>query len=194
MEKKQDIIKHATRLFAEQGFDGTTTLQIANQAGVTEPLIYYHFKGKEDLFTSILSATFDEYFKRLAALKTETRDHFDKIAELIELHFQFLKDFPDETYLIVSACPSRLRESAHICAKLLEKQRANLTRYISECLQVGIAQGQFSPVPVVATTTIIITIINGLMRRSSLKLVDGEGLQSQTLEFCRRSLMVRDDL
>ena len=45
LNKKQNIIQAAC-LFAEQGYDGPTTLQIANEAGVTEPLIYYHFKGK----------------------------------------------------------------------------------------------------------------------------------------------------
>ena len=37
LNKKQNIIQAATRLFAEQGFEGTTTLQIANEAGVTDP-------------------------------------------------------------------------------------------------------------------------------------------------------------
>ena len=40
LNKKQNIIQAATHLFAEQGFEGTTTLQIANEADVTEPLIY----------------------------------------------------------------------------------------------------------------------------------------------------------
>jgi len=47
LTKKQNIIQAAARLFAEQGFEGTTTLQIAHEADVTEPLIYYHFKGKD---------------------------------------------------------------------------------------------------------------------------------------------------
>ena len=34
LNKKQDIIQAATLLFAEQGFDGTTTLQISKQAGM----------------------------------------------------------------------------------------------------------------------------------------------------------------
>ena len=62
MAKKQAILKTSARLFAAQGFDATTTLQIAREAGATEPLIYYHFKGKDDLFTRIIDATFSEYF------------------------------------------------------------------------------------------------------------------------------------
>ncbi|MCP4627413.1 MAG: helix-turn-helix transcriptional regulator, partial [bacterium] len=57
-------LKTAARLFATQGFEATTTIQLAREAGVTEPLIYYHFKGKDDLFTHIIGATFSEYFSR----------------------------------------------------------------------------------------------------------------------------------
>jgi AcrR family transcriptional regulator len=42
ISKKQKLLKIVTCLFAAQGFDGATTLQIARSAGVTEPLIYYH--------------------------------------------------------------------------------------------------------------------------------------------------------
>ena len=69
MSKRETILKTAARLFAAQGFDGTTTLQIAREAGATEPLIYYHFKGKDDLFTRIIDATFLEYFSRIDALE-----------------------------------------------------------------------------------------------------------------------------
>jgi len=45
LNKKQNIIQAATRLSAEQGFEGTTTLQIANEAGVTEPFIEGAIRG-----------------------------------------------------------------------------------------------------------------------------------------------------
>jgi len=63
--KKEVLLKAAVQLFSQQGFDGTTTAQIAAAANVTEPVIYYHFKNKDDLFTYILVSTFDEYFSRL---------------------------------------------------------------------------------------------------------------------------------
>lgn len=43
MSKREIILKTAAHLFPTQGFDATTTLQLAREAGVTEPLIYYHF-------------------------------------------------------------------------------------------------------------------------------------------------------
>ena len=57
MTKKQNIIQAANHLFAEQGFEDTTTLQIDNEADITEPLIYYHFKAKGELFSHILKTS-----------------------------------------------------------------------------------------------------------------------------------------
>ena len=124
VNKKQDIMQAATLLFAEQGFDGTTTLQISQEAGITEPVIYYHFKGKDDLFTTILSTTFKEYFTRLDNLNNKTTTEFKKIENLISLHFQLVEELPDEIYLTVSTCPARLKDPEHTCAKNIQKQRA----------------------------------------------------------------------
>jgi AcrR family transcriptional regulator len=40
MSKKTNILETAAALFAAQGFEATTTQQLAAEAGVTEPLIY----------------------------------------------------------------------------------------------------------------------------------------------------------
>jgi len=65
LSKKQDIVQAGTLLFAEQGFDGTTTLQISKKAGITEPVIYYHFRGKDELFTNIITSTFETFSAHL---------------------------------------------------------------------------------------------------------------------------------
>ena len=189
--KKQDVQTAAIQLFSKQGFDGTTTLEIAKSAHVTEPVIYYHFKNKDGLFTHILLTTFAKYFDRLDKLENNTPTQFQKIENLIDLHFRFVDDFPDETYIILSACPAKLRESVHICAQQIEEQRNRLTDYISDCLRAGIDRKEFISVPLDATTGLIVVMVNGLLRRRSLKLDGIRGLKETTVEFCRRSLLIR---
>jgi AcrR family transcriptional regulator len=188
--KKQDVQTVAVQLFSKQGFDGTTTLEIAETAHVTEPVVYYHFKNKDGLFTHILLSTFSEYFDRLDKLENNTPTQFEKIENLIDLHFRFVDDFPDETYIILSACPAKLRDSARICAQQIEEQRMRLTDYISLCLIAGIDHKEFTPVPLEATTGLIVAMVNGLLRRRSLKLNGIQGLKETTIEFCRRSLLI----
>ena len=189
MGKKQDVLKAAVQIFSKQGFDGTTTLEIAKEANVTEPVVYYHFKNKDGLFTYILDKTFSEYFSRLEKLDNNTHTQFEKIENLIDLHFTFVDEFPDETYLITSACPAKLRDSEHICTRNIEAQRQCLTNYIIDCLKKGVETGEFDSIPTEATSGLIIAMVNGLLRRRSLKLDGIKGLKETTVDFCRRSLL-----
>ena len=193
VNKKQDIIQAATLLFAEQGFDGTTTLQISKEAGITEPVIYYHFKGKDDLFTTILSSTFKEYFSRLENLENNTPTEFEKIENLISLHFQLVEELPDEIYLTVSTCHARLKDPEDTCAKNIQKQRAWLTLFLTECLEKGIQSGEFNKVPATETVSLLIAMINGLIRQRGLKLEHMAGLKQEAIEFCRRSLVKNEN-
>jgi len=53
-ERRNQLIQTALELFSQQGYEGTTTRQIADHAGVTEAIIYRHFPTKEDLYWSVL--------------------------------------------------------------------------------------------------------------------------------------------
>jgi len=135
LEKKQALINSAIKLFARNGFDATSTASIGIHAGVTEPLIHYHFKNKDGLFTYILDTIFSEYFSRFDALPIDTDTEFEKLANLINFHFQFADDLPDETHIIVRACPAKLQDAAHTCTQYVSDQRKRLSEYVSTCLE-----------------------------------------------------------
>src|SRR5579862_6577663 len=53
-EERRTAILHAVRrVFAEKGFDGTTTRELADAAGVSEALLFKHFPNKEALFAAM---------------------------------------------------------------------------------------------------------------------------------------------
>lgn len=53
-ERRQQILDLATELFARQGFQGTTTRQIAQQAHVNEAIIFRHFPTKDELYWAVI--------------------------------------------------------------------------------------------------------------------------------------------
>src|SRR5215471_3121882 len=55
-ERRAAIIKAVRRTFAEKGFHGTTTRELAEAAGVSEALLFKHFPTKEALFTAMKAA------------------------------------------------------------------------------------------------------------------------------------------
>ena len=52
--RREQILETALKLFAERGFDATSTRQIAKEVGVAEGLIFHYFPTKASLLTAIL--------------------------------------------------------------------------------------------------------------------------------------------
>jgi AcrR family transcriptional regulator len=189
MEKKQAILKTAAQLFANQGFDGTTTVQIAREAGVTEPLIFYHFKGKDELFTRIIESMFVEYFSRLDLLEQNPESPFKQIQKLIELQFDIVEEFPDEVYIISSTPPVRFADTANIFAGNIKAYRRRLSSFLTGCISAGIKAGEFIPVQMEATANLLTAMLNGIVRFRFTRSDQGDNLRQTTIDFCRRSLM-----
>ena len=55
---KMKILLAAKRLFAKQGFDGTSVRQICEEAGANVALVSYHFGGKDNMFTALFQTFF----------------------------------------------------------------------------------------------------------------------------------------
>ena len=53
VDTRQRILDVALDLFTEQGYDGTSLRQIAEQLGVTKAALYYHFESKEDILMAL---------------------------------------------------------------------------------------------------------------------------------------------
>jgi AcrR family transcriptional regulator len=65
--RREQIVEAAVRLFAQHGFDGTSTRQIAQEVGITEGLIFHYFPTKADLLTAVLE-THHSFLGALQAL------------------------------------------------------------------------------------------------------------------------------
>jgi AcrR family transcriptional regulator len=53
-ERRQQILELATELFARQGYQGTTTREIAQKVHVNEAIIFRHFATKEELYWAVI--------------------------------------------------------------------------------------------------------------------------------------------
>ncbi|MER7010750.1 TetR/AcrR family transcriptional regulator [Saccharopolyspora sp. NPDC000359] len=53
-ERRQQLLDVARALFAEKGFDGTSIEEIAHRAGVSKPVVYEHFGGKEGVYAVVV--------------------------------------------------------------------------------------------------------------------------------------------
>jgi len=82
------ILESARNVFAERGFEGATLREVAERAGVKQPLLVYHFQSKEGLWR----ATLDLLWTRVVAAVRAGSDWAD-IADSPEVVRAVLRSF-----------------------------------------------------------------------------------------------------
>ncbi|MFC7220455.1 TetR family transcriptional regulator [Streptomyces polyrhachis] len=53
-ERREQLVQVGRTIFAERGFEGTSVEEIAAKAGVSKPVVYEHFGGKEGLYAVVV--------------------------------------------------------------------------------------------------------------------------------------------
>jgi AcrR family transcriptional regulator len=53
-QRREQLLEVGRKLFAEKGFEGTSVEEIAAKAGVSKPVVYEHFGGKEGLYAVVV--------------------------------------------------------------------------------------------------------------------------------------------
>lgn len=70
---REAILAAALDLFSERSFAGATTREIASRARVTQPLLNYHFRSKDELWRAAVDGLFESLTTALAARQAGLR-------------------------------------------------------------------------------------------------------------------------
>jgi len=103
---RERILAAALDLFSERSFEGATTREIAARAGVTQPLLNYHFKTKDELWRAAVDGLFDELDAALTARQEGLRGVDDlTVARLLIREFvHFSATHPQLHRIITQEC------------------------------------------------------------------------------------------
>ncbi len=133
-DKRERILRAATRVFARKGFYATRVSEVARAAGVADGTIYLYFKSKEDLLTSL----FEDRVERLLATVKDTLARIDapeeRLRTLIELQLGVLDGERDLAEVITVS----LRQST----RLLRQYAAPKFKQYLETIAAVVADGQ----------------------------------------------------
>jgi AcrR family transcriptional regulator len=94
-ERREQLLDIGRTLFAERGFEGTSVEEIASKAGVSKPVVYEHFGGKEGLYAVVV----DRETRRLLEIFTSELDidSGDHPRELLERAALALLDYIEQS-------------------------------------------------------------------------------------------------
>jgi len=96
------ILRVALELFAERGFGATSLRRIAGEAGVTPPLVAYHFDSKEGLFVACAEAAMRALASQVEGATATVTSLSDMVLKLAEVHVGFSKQHAGEVRLLLS--------------------------------------------------------------------------------------------
>jgi AcrR family transcriptional regulator len=152
--KRERIMEAATKLFAAQGFHGTSVDAIATALGVTKPFIYYHFKDKADILTAICRRGADLTLGAIKAAEvlpgtaSERLAHFCRsMAEIVLDHSHFLAVYNREIQALNDAD-----------RRGILRIRTEIDRRVVALIEIGRSSGEFD-VEDLPVTTVAITMM-----------------------------------
>ena len=87
---QERLLKSAIDAFAKHGFDAVTTSLIAENAGMAQSMVHYHFKSKEQIWKAAIEQLMRDLSERFPLAKDELKD-LDPVSRLKVLVRRFLK-------------------------------------------------------------------------------------------------------
>ncbi|MFN3927790.1 MAG: TetR/AcrR family transcriptional regulator [Pseudanabaenaceae cyanobacterium] len=143
-DTRAKILQSAQKLFAKQGFDGTTTKDLANDAGVAEGTLFRYFPNKKAILVEvatqgwikILSDLLTELsemasYRAIAQVMRNRMSHMQENVELMKVCFMEAQFHPDLRDRIQSEVINKMTEIAEI--------------YFTEAIEKGIYRHDLDP-------------------------------------------------
>lgn len=138
---KQKILTAAKKLFAQNGFEGTTTRMIAQYAHVNEALIYRYYPTKKDLYLEIIRLKIEELSSLTENLANPEHDpeSIPQFLKNIALQlFSSVKNDPDFLRLLYYSALEHHELSKMFCDCFVLEIRKKLEGYVSQLIERNI--------------------------------------------------------
>ena len=150
---RRNVLEAASRLFAQRGFGGTNLQDIAESLGISRPALYYYFKSKEDILTSLVEevTVFSGHQATELASKTDFNPS-ETLRQMVFNHAKWLLEHPVE-FRVVERTENDLPAATR---RTHDKAKRALLDNFTRTVERGIELGHFRPVdPTVTAFSII---------------------------------------
>jgi AcrR family transcriptional regulator len=139
---RQRLLDAACELFTEKGYASTSVREIVERAGVTKPMLYYHFGNKEGIYLALVNESYQELGKMVRESLDFKGDVRQRLLRMTENVFDLFHANQREVRFIHSMYygPSGGAPEAD-----LEAFHMVLHEAVATLVTEGIADGEFRP-------------------------------------------------
>ncbi|HWS53399.1 MAG TPA: TetR/AcrR family transcriptional regulator [Pyrinomonadaceae bacterium] len=140
-DKREAILRAATRVFARSGYFGSKVADIAREAGVADGTVYLYFKSKEEILRSIFERNTSEAIAEGREELSKIADPRDKLRRIARHHLERLGSDRD----LAVVFQVELRGTTKFMEEFSEAGLASYLNLIREVFEEGQAAGLFRP-------------------------------------------------
>jgi len=177
LDTRTALLDSAARVFVERGFHGATVRQIADAAGFTNPVLYYHFGSKEELYGALIRDAFAELRKLVEAGLADTGDAAGRLQAIAAAYIRFGCEDPLRLRMLYAEL-FRPQDSESELG--FDELRDWVTAQIDAVLREGVEQGELAIGDRLLARRLFVALLGGLLvqqaRDPELRLLDDEAL------------------
>jgi AcrR family transcriptional regulator len=156
--QKEEIIRAASDLIAQYGYDGLSIRELANRSGLATATIYHHFRDKEDIFLHVLEQDAIAVETRCMTIVQSEEPVLAKLRHLIQLHVAMM----DENRLTAIANIRRLKTMDKTMPWFMERILPRLLLPLVAVVDQGVQKQVFRPVDGKLTAITILGMMHSL--------------------------------
>ncbi len=136
---RERILNEALREFAEKGFSGARVDRIANKAGTSKHMLYYHFRSKTGLYETVLEGAYGGIRFAESNIDVDHMNSVDALRSIVRQSFDYHCDHEMFVRLVMN---ENIHHANHIDEHQAEGNRA-IIDILADILQRGSMEGSF---------------------------------------------------
>lgn len=191
MSKKLKIMKEAANLFAEKGFNSTSTSEIAEAAETAHGTVFYHFPTKMDIIKSIYDTLSNDYWEAQNASYIESETGLENVLSMLRTTFDFAEEHSAENTVLHRDLPAHIFTDKEWTASIQE-HNSKVIKRLEQYIEKGIADGSVKDdVDPKSFSTLLRAMVIGVIKIKYAKAYE-VNIDNKNIEaFCKNALTGR---
>ena len=148
LARRRQLLDAAMEVFVARGYHAAAMDEIADRAGVSKPVLYQHFPGKQELYLALLDESVDRLIEAVAAALRSTADNRQRVNATFAAYYEYIAEHTGTFRLVFEsdltsepAVRERLEAADQRCADMISqviKEDAGLADDEAHLLSIGL--------------------------------------------------------
>lgn len=148
LARRRQLLDAAMQVFVARGYHAAAMDEIAERAGVSKPVLYQHFPGKQDLYLALLDESVGRLVEAVTGAIRSTTDNRQRVNATFAAYFEYVAEHSGTFKLVFEsdfsnepAVRARLDAANRECADLISqviKEDAGLADDEAYLLSIGL--------------------------------------------------------